>query len=167
MAAAPCVPIAATPNPGGGTKTDVLRFNIVYGGRNHIRDYVTSVLEEATAPGVPRPVVLQGRLKAISKAISVTEVVRRAAEERGLVMGRSVAVHGLREQGPDRRDRPEIEIVLVFRNAAGLDRAVAAEEAMAAAVAAAKAHPSIHLAAIRRPMRSANTSTQHSDAGDE
>ncbi|CAK0815986.1 unnamed protein product, partial [Prorocentrum cordatum] len=51
-----------------------------------IREYVDVVLQGASAPsGVPQPVVLRARVKAMSKAISVAEVSRRCAEELGLL----------------------------------------------------------------------------------
>mmetsp|Transcript_43095 Transcript_43095/g.93871 ORF Transcript_43095/g.93871 Transcript_43095/m.93871 type:complete len:145 (-) Transcript_43095:109-543(-) len=97
-----------TPRGEGGR-----RLNVVSGGHNHIRDYVAAVLEEVTAPEGRRQVVLCARLKAMSKAISVSEVARRcAADEHGLLLRSSVALHGMREEGSDRRELPKIEITL-------------------------------------------------------
>ncbi|CAE8623527.1 unnamed protein product [Polarella glacialis] len=85
--------------------------------RNPIRDYVAAILEEASAPGGPRSVLLRARLKAMNKAISVVEVAGRQAAERGLTARSVVAMHGMREEGANRRDLPEIEIRLDFEPA--------------------------------------------------
>mmetsp|Transcript_26274 Transcript_26274/g.70297 ORF Transcript_26274/g.70297 Transcript_26274/m.70297 type:complete len:118 (+) Transcript_26274:218-571(+) len=92
------------------------RVNVVSGGHNHIREYVDVVLQGASAPsGVPQPVVLRARVKAMSKAISVAEVSRRCAEELGLLTRSSSVLRGMAEEGPHRRDAPELEIRLDFR----------------------------------------------------
>ncbi|CAK0815980.1 unnamed protein product, partial [Prorocentrum cordatum] len=75
--------------------------------------YVDVVLQGASAPsGVPQPVVLRARVKAMSKAISVAEVSRRCAEELGLLTRSSSVLRGMAEEGPHRRDAPELEIRL-------------------------------------------------------
>eukprot|EP00928_Gymnodinium_smaydae_P047233 TRINITY_DN31510_c0_g1_i1.p1 TRINITY_DN31510_c0_g1~~TRINITY_DN31510_c0_g1_i1.p1 ORF type:complete len:113 (-),score=28.24 TRINITY_DN31510_c0_g1_i1:319-657(-) len=92
------------------------QLTIVSGGKNHMRDYVTTILlEDQLAPGEPPPPIrLKARLKAISKAIGVAEVARRQAAERNLAARSSVEMKGLREDGPQRREMPEIEITLHF-----------------------------------------------------
>eukprot|EP00929_Paragymnodinium_shiwhaense_P092055 TRINITY_DN51935_c0_g1_i1.p2 TRINITY_DN51935_c0_g1~~TRINITY_DN51935_c0_g1_i1.p2 ORF type:complete len:134 (-),score=39.46 TRINITY_DN51935_c0_g1_i1:255-656(-) len=114
---------------------DALRLTVVSGGKNHIRDYVKAALEEAerglAAGGAGagsagsaggrcccRPVILRARLKAISKAISVAEIVKRSAAERQWEVDSSSQLTGMLEQGEDRREKPEIEIRLSFRAAA-------------------------------------------------
>merc|ERR1719221_2023081 len=67
---------------------------------------------------LPRAALLRARLRAIGKAISVEEVVRRRAAERGIIARSSVVLRGMEAEGPDRRDRPEIEIALDFHWAA-------------------------------------------------
>eukprot|EP00933_Yihiella_yeosuensis_P047812 TRINITY_DN43752_c0_g1_i1.p1 TRINITY_DN43752_c0_g1~~TRINITY_DN43752_c0_g1_i1.p1 ORF type:complete len:107 (+),score=18.91 TRINITY_DN43752_c0_g1_i1:77-397(+) len=96
------------------TSQDCKRLTIVSGGRNHIRDYVEIILKEATAMGGPRSVLLCAKLKAISKAISVAEVSKRAAEDQGFSATTIVNMNGMREEGPDRRELPEIEIRINF-----------------------------------------------------
>mmetsp|Transcript_753 Transcript_753/g.2200 ORF Transcript_753/g.2200 Transcript_753/m.2200 type:complete len:110 (+) Transcript_753:129-458(+) len=97
------------------------RLTIVSGGHNPIRSYVAAILEVATREEGQgqRSVVLSARVKAMSKAISVAEVAKRCAAERGLVARSSVALHGMRgAAGPSRRDQPRIEITLEFQGAA-------------------------------------------------
>mmetsp|Transcript_11540 Transcript_11540/g.36895 ORF Transcript_11540/g.36895 Transcript_11540/m.36895 type:complete len:146 (+) Transcript_11540:63-500(+) len=111
------------------------RLTIVSGGRNHIRDYVADILEEArpstadvpavvaassaagtmAARSLPGPVLLRARLRAMSKAISVAEVAKRCAAEHGIAVLSRVELTGMAEEGPQRRDAPEIYIRLDFK----------------------------------------------------
>ncbi len=117
------------------------RITIVSGGKNHMRDYVADILQEArpasagdgnvaaaavgggaaAAGRLPRPVLLRGRLRAMSKAISVAEVAKRCALERGFVATSTVELTGMADDGERRRDAPEIYIRLDFHVAAGMD----------------------------------------------
>mmetsp|Transcript_64391 Transcript_64391/g.149798 ORF Transcript_64391/g.149798 Transcript_64391/m.149798 type:complete len:111 (+) Transcript_64391:65-397(+) len=89
------------------------RLTVVSGGHNHIRDYVSVVLAEATSEA-PRSVVLRAKTAAMSKAISVAEVSRRLLAERGLSSKTTSRLQGLRAEGEERRSAPVLEIVLEF-----------------------------------------------------
>eukprot|EP00746_Dinoflagellata_sp_MGD_P088243 gnl/MRDRNA2_/MRDRNA2_34934_c0_seq1.p1 gnl/MRDRNA2_/MRDRNA2_34934_c0~~gnl/MRDRNA2_/MRDRNA2_34934_c0_seq1.p1 ORF type:complete len:121 (+),score=25.19 gnl/MRDRNA2_/MRDRNA2_34934_c0_seq1:69-431(+) len=101
------------------------QLTIVSGGRNHIRDYVAEVLKtfaaDATSSDVGQivsqaasghRVVLSARMRAIPKAISVAEVAKKCAAERGVFLKTEAQLHGMLAEGPGRRDAPSIEIAI-------------------------------------------------------
>lgn len=88
-------------------------LNIVSGGHNPIRDYVTAVLEAARTG----PVRLRAKLKAIPKAISVAEVAMRCAADHGFRGTSKVELLGMREEGVNRRGAIQMEIWLQFQPA--------------------------------------------------
>lgn len=63
---------------------------------------------------LPKPALLKGRIKAMNKTISVAQVVERRAAERGISANCIVVLRSMDAEGPDRRERPEIEIALDF-----------------------------------------------------